>query len=144
MTTDLGAFVAATYKRGCPFINIPTTLLAQVDAAIGFKCGVNHDHIKNALGTFAEPRSILSCFEFLETLKEVDIIYVKVEMLKMALCYNEALINRINQFTLDDIKAFNDIKIGVVIKVKIVPILNAPNKINLLALDIKPNNKFKR
>ena len=112
--TDLGAFVAATYKRGCPFINIPTTLLAQVDAAIGFKCGVNHDHIKNALGTFAEPRSILSCFEFLETLKEVDIINGKVEMLKMALCYNETLINRINQFTLDDIKAFNDIKIGVV------------------------------
>ena len=114
VTTDLGGYVAATYKRGCPFINIPTTLLAQVDAAIGYKCGVNHDGIKNALGCFAKPLAILSCYEFLESLKPIDILNGKVEMLKMALCYDEKLIPSINQYQLDTIKAFNSIKTSVV------------------------------
>ena len=114
VVTDLGAYVASTYKRGCPFINIPTTLLAQVDAAIGYKCGINHDNVKNAIGTYAKPLTILSCHEFLLSLKDIDILNGKVEMLKMALCYDASLINKINDYSLDTVKAFNYIKTKVV------------------------------
>ena len=114
VVTDLGGFVASTYKRGCPFINIPTTLLAQVDAAIGQKCGVNHDNIKNAIGTYAKPLTILSCIEFLVSLKEIDILNGKVEMLKMALCFDQSLIKDINNYQLKTIQAFNEIKEKIV------------------------------
>ena len=52
--TDLGGFVASTYKRGISFINIPTTLLAMCDASIGGKTGIDHQYLKNIVGTFAK------------------------------------------------------------------------------------------
>ena len=53
--TDMGGFVASTYKRGIKFINIPTTLLSMVDASIGGKTGIDHQFYKNIIGTFALP-----------------------------------------------------------------------------------------
>ena len=56
--TDLGGFVASTFKRGIPFIHIPTSLLGMVDAAIGGKTGINLGEIKNQIGTFQNPEAI--------------------------------------------------------------------------------------
>ena len=61
---DMGGFCAATYKRGIDFINIPTTLLAQVDASIGGKLGVDFNHFKNHIGVFQEPKRFLSTLDF--------------------------------------------------------------------------------
>ena len=58
VVTDMGGFVASTYKRGFRFINIPTTLLAMCDASIGGKTGIDHQYLKNIIGTFALPERI--------------------------------------------------------------------------------------
>jgi 3-dehydroquinate synthase len=67
MVCDLGGFVAATYKRGIDFIHIPTTLLAQSDAAIGGKQGIDFLHYKNQVGVFRQPSAIFLFDEFLST-----------------------------------------------------------------------------
>ena len=68
MVTDLGGFAASTFKRGIPYINIPTTLLAMVDAAVGGKTGINFNGLKNEIGAFAPAASVLLDTEFLRTL----------------------------------------------------------------------------
>ena len=60
MVTDLGGFAAATFKRGIRFVNVPTTLLAMVDAAVGGKTGINFNGLKNEIGAFAESRAVSS------------------------------------------------------------------------------------
>lgn len=89
ITTDIGGFVAATYKRGMHFINVPTTLLAMVDASIGGKNGLNFDWNKNIIGTIYQPDEILIAEDFLETLAPQEILSGKVEMLKLALLQND-------------------------------------------------------
>ena len=83
--TDLGGFVASTYKRGISFINIPTTLLAMCDASIGGKTGIDHQYLKNIVGTFAEAEHILVYPEFLKTLDFVELRSGFEEMLKHGL-----------------------------------------------------------
>ncbi|MFN8310510.1 MAG: 3-dehydroquinate synthase [Chitinophagales bacterium] len=68
MITDVGGFSASCYKRGISFLNVPTTLLAMVDAAIGGKTGIDFHQIKNQIGTFNQPDGIFCCAAFLETL----------------------------------------------------------------------------
>ena len=68
MVTDLGGFAAATFKRGISYINIPTTLLAMVDASVGGKTGINFNGLKNEIGAFAPANSVLIETEFLRTL----------------------------------------------------------------------------
>lgn len=80
--TDLGGFAASTYKRGIKFINVPTTLLAMVDAAIGGKTGIDFDGAKNQLGTFAEAEEVLINPIFLETLPERELRSGLAETLK--------------------------------------------------------------
>lgn len=82
---DLGGFVAATYKRGVDFIQVPTTLLAMVDATIGGKLGYNFEGVKNAVGVFANPLKVLICTEFLQTLPLDEKLSGWGEMLKHAL-----------------------------------------------------------
>jgi 3-dehydroquinate synthase len=89
MVTDLGGFVASTFKRGIPFVNIPTTLLAQVDASIGGKTGIDLDAFKNQVGTFAEPDFVFISNEFLETLPAEHLISGFAEMLKHGLISDE-------------------------------------------------------
>ena len=80
--TDLGGFAASTFKRGIRFVNIPTTLLAMVDAAIGGKTGIDFGSGKNAIGTFAEAAEIVVNPAYLETLPERQIRSGLAEMLK--------------------------------------------------------------
>lgn len=72
VTGDLAAFAASTYMRGIKFINIPTTLLSQVDSCIGGKTGYNFGNVKNAIGTFYNPEFVFICTNFLKTLSAAD------------------------------------------------------------------------
>ena len=83
--TDMGGFVASTYKRGVKFINIPTTLLGMCDASIGGKTGIDHQFLKNIIGTFATPEQIFVFPEFLNTLPFEELRSGFAEMLKHGL-----------------------------------------------------------
>ena len=85
VVTDLGGFVASTFKRGIPFVNIPTSLLGMADAAIGGKCGIDLGLAKNQVGTFTWPTSTLIMPEFLETLPEVELKSGMAECIKHGL-----------------------------------------------------------
>ena len=87
--TDLGGFIASTYKRGIKFINIPTTLLGICDASIGGKTGIDHAFLKNVIGTFAEPEQIFVYPEFLKTLPFEELRSGFAEMLKHGLIADE-------------------------------------------------------
>ena len=82
---DLGAFIAATFKRGIPFVNIPTSLLAMVDASVGGKNGINFAGLKNQLGTFTQPNYVLIDPDFLTSLSQQEWESGHAEMLKHAL-----------------------------------------------------------
>ncbi|MBI2869729.1 MAG: 3-dehydroquinate synthase, partial [Chloroflexi bacterium] len=81
---DLAGFVASTYLRGVPFVQVPTTLLAQVDAGIGGKTAVNHGDIKNNIGTFYQPRLVIADTDVLKTLPEAEILNGLAEVIKSA------------------------------------------------------------
>lgn len=83
--TDLGGFVASTYKRGIPFLHIPTTLLAMCDAAVGGKTGIDHLFLKNLVGTFSPPEQIYIFPDFLKTLPQNELRSGFAEMLKHGL-----------------------------------------------------------
>lgn len=85
MITDLGGFAAATFKRGISFINIPTTLLAMVDAAVGGKTGINFNGLKNEIGSFAKASDVLIDSGFLRTLDYENLMSGYAEMLKHGL-----------------------------------------------------------
>ena len=82
--SDLGGFAAATYKRGIDFVNVPTTLLAMIDASIGGKNGINFNNYKNQIGLFSEAQSVIINPQFLKTLNERDILSGLAEMMKYA------------------------------------------------------------
>ena len=82
MITDLGGFVASCYQRGIRFVNVPTTLLAMVDAAIGGKNGVNLGGCKNQIGTFAEPLEVMINPICLSSLPERELLSGLAEMIK--------------------------------------------------------------
>lgn len=82
VTTDLVGFAASIFKRGIRFALVPTSLLAQVDAAIGGKTGVNLDSYKNMVGTFCQPEFTYVCSDVLETLPEREFKSGAAEMLK--------------------------------------------------------------
>ncbi len=83
--TDMGGFVASTYKRGIDFINIPTTLLSQVDASVGGKTGIDVDNVKNMVGTFTLPQSVFIETAFLKTLPARELLSGFAEMIKHGL-----------------------------------------------------------
>jgi 3-dehydroquinate synthase len=85
MVCDLGAFCASVYKRGVDYVLFPTTLMAQCDAAIGGKNGVNFKHYKNQLGTYQLPEAVFIYPEFLRTLSKRQMINGFAEMIKHAL-----------------------------------------------------------
>jgi len=82
---DLAGFVASVYKRGVPYIQIPTTLLAQVDSSIGGKTGVDLDQGKNLLGAFYQPKLVLSDLDLIQSLKRRQIRSALAEIIKYSL-----------------------------------------------------------
>lgn len=85
---DMGGFVASTYKRGMDFLNIPTTLLSQVDASVGGKLGVDFHGFKNHIGIFAEPQNVLIYSDFFETLPKRELYSGYAEVIKHGLIYD--------------------------------------------------------
>ncbi len=85
MVTDLGGMAAATFKRGIRFINIPTTLLAAVDAAVGGKTGINFNGLKNEIGAFAPANEVIISTCFLDTLPRQELRSGYAEMVKHAM-----------------------------------------------------------
>jgi len=88
---DITGFVASTYLRGIPYIQIPTTLLAQVDSSIGGKTGVNLDEGKNLVGTFYQPRLVIIDTECLNTLEKRDFVSGLAEIVKYGIIRDKAL-----------------------------------------------------
>ncbi len=91
MVTDLGGFAASTFKRGIDFINIPTTLLAMVDASVGGKTGINFNGLKNEIGVFNDAKFVILNTQFLETLDAENIRSGYAEMLKHGLISEEKM-----------------------------------------------------
>ena len=83
--TDMGGFIASTYKRGIDFVNIPTTLLSIIDASIGSKTGVNFNQLKNNIGTFTDPKLVIIDKKYLETLDEKNLKSGYAEIFKHSL-----------------------------------------------------------
>lgn len=105
--TDLGGFVASTFKRGISFINIPTTLLAMVDASIGGKTGVDLGKLKNQIGVINQPEMVLILDDFLQTLEERQLRSGFAEMLKHGLIYSTAYWQELKSLrTLDKIAPY--------------------------------------
>lgn len=88
--TDLGGFAAATFKRGIDFVNVPTTLLAAVDAAVGGKTGINFNGLKNEIGAFAPANAVIVSTTFFPTLPEQELKSGYAEMLKHAMLHSHA------------------------------------------------------
>ncbi len=103
MVTDLGGFAASTFKRGIDFVNIPTTLLAMVDASEGGKTGINFNGLKNEIGVFNEPKKVILDTTFLKTLDQENILSGYAEMLKHGLLSNSETLNELLDFDLDNI-----------------------------------------
>lgn len=119
--SDIGGFVASAFKRGIDFINIPTTLLAQVDASVGGKTGINLDHLKNEIGFFNNPHAVFVYPPFLETLDNRQILSGYAEIIKHALIADRNYWEKIQTVDRTDIKELTNLIVrSITIKNKIV------------------------
>lgn len=125
MITDLGGFAGATFKRGIDTLNIPTTLMASVDAAVGGKTGINFNGLKNEIGAFHIPVCVLIDCVFLQTLDRANLLSGYAEMIKHGLIHSEAILNKLFAFDLDskelNINIINElVKESIAVKEQIV------------------------
>ncbi|MFL2903176.1 MAG: 3-dehydroquinate synthase [Candidatus Pelagibacter sp.] len=97
ITGDISSFAASLFKRGLKFINIPTTLLSQVDSSIGGKTGVNTKYGKNLIGTFYQPNLVISDIQFLKTLPKREVVCGYAEILKHSLIADKNFYNFLNK-----------------------------------------------
>ncbi len=121
VVTDLGGFVASTFKRGIKFINIPTTLLSMVDASVGGKTGVDLGNLKNQIGVINQPELVLIDSSYLATLSSQEMRSGLAEILKHGLIASETYWNKVSnlsELNLEDLDTI--IKESVEIKAKIV------------------------
>jgi 3-dehydroquinate synthase len=93
VTGDLAGFVAATYRRGVPYVQLPTTLLAMVDSSIGGKTAVDHGRLKNVIGAFYQPRLVAADIDTLKTLPAVEFSNGMAEVIKMAAIISAPLLS---------------------------------------------------
>ena len=104
ITGDVGSFAASLYKRGIKFINIPTTLLSQVDSSIGGKTGINTKEGKNLIGSFYQPKIVISDTDFLSSLPKREIICGYGEIFKHSLILNKIFYKYLRKNTLQILK----------------------------------------
>lgn len=131
VVTDLGGFVACTFKRGIDFINIPTSLLAMVDASVGGKTGIDLGPLKNQVGIIEEPKMVLIDTDFLETLPQNEYRSGYAEMLKHGLIQEPKYFEVLSTF-LDRDAILPHIYHSVGVKAKVVsedPYEHGPRKI---------------
>ncbi len=100
---DMGGFCAATYKRGIDFIQIPTTLLAQVDASVGGKLGIDFGNFKNQIGVFCEPKAVFIEVDFLKTLPQKQIHSGFAEIIKHCLIADKMMFEEISKQNINEI-----------------------------------------
>lgn len=100
MVTDLGGFAAATFKRGMRFINVPTSLLGAVDAAVGGKTGINFMHFKNEIGAFCEADAVVISTRCFASLPDAELRSGFAEMLKHGLISGPEAYNRLMAFNI--------------------------------------------
>jgi 3-dehydroquinate synthase len=120
---DISGFACATYMRGINFVQVPTTLLAQVDASVGGKVAVNFSGIKNLLGAFQQPHCVINDVSLLETLSKREFSSGLAEMVKHGFIYSTQHLQRISDFldnSLDKAKLSEVIAESVAIKGNIV------------------------
>ncbi len=98
MVTDLGGFAASTFKRGIAFINLPTTLLAMIDASVGGKTGINFCGLKNEIGVFRNASTVFLDTQFLHTLDRPNLLSGYAEMLKHGLISDHQHLTKLLQF----------------------------------------------
>ncbi len=103
MLTDLAGFAATTFKRGIDFLNVPTTLLSQVDASVGGKTGVNFNGLKNEIGTFREPVAVIVNTNFLQTIDSENFKSGFAEMIKHGLIFSPDHLNELESFDFENI-----------------------------------------
>ncbi len=118
---DMTGFCASLYQRGIDFVQIPTTLLAQVDASVGGKTGVNNAYGKNLIGAFYQPRAVYIDTQFLETLPPREFGAGVAEMIKMAVMFDRDFFDSIEKEDLSDPKILKTfIKRCVELKAQVV------------------------
>jgi 3-dehydroquinate synthase len=117
---DMGGFCASTYKRGIDFIQIPTTLLAQVDASVGGKLGIDFQHYKNHIGVFQLPKTVLIDPEFIQTLPEREKLSGYAEIIKHCLIRDEEKWEEISHKSFDEVNLADLISHSVDIKQAVV------------------------
>jgi 3-dehydroquinate synthase len=123
---DIGGFCASTYKRGIDFVQIPTTLLAMVDASVGGKLGIDFDGLKNQVGLFVNPKIVIINPEFLKTLDKNQLVFGFSEVVKHALIADKEFWNTILETPFDKLNWNYIIEKSVQIKNNIV--LNDPRE----------------
>jgi 3-dehydroquinate synthase len=118
---DMGGFIASTFKRGIDFINIPTTLLSQVDASVGGKLGIDLNHLKNEIGVFNNPKAVFINSGFLSTLDKQQLLSGFAELIKHALIADPANWKQVSKANLKDLNTLDRlIEPSVKIKNRIV------------------------
>lgn len=105
VVTDMGGFAASTFKRGIDFIQIPTTLLSQVDASVGGKTGIDLDNVKNIIGTFTQPQAVFISTQFLQTLEDRQLVSGFAEVIKHGLIQDKSLYEMCKSVDLENISA---------------------------------------
>ena len=123
---DIGGFCASTYKRGIDFIHIPTTLLAMADASLGGKLAVDFNNLKNQIGLFANPKTVIIDPNFLDTLPEDQLISGFAEIVKHALISDKKLWKTIKENPFNKLAWKEIITISAELKNRII--LNDPNE----------------
>jgi len=113
---DIVGFAAATFMRGISFIQIPTTLLSQVDSGIGGKTGINHKAGKNLIGAFKQPLQTMIDVEFLKTLPERELVAGYAELIKHGLIRDAYLFQILKQKTIEELKTDHELLMDAVFR----------------------------
>lgn len=130
VVTDLGGFIASTFKRGIAYINIPTTLLSMVDASVGGKTGVDLDNLKNQIGVISQPEMVVIDTTYLSTLPAIEMRSGLAEIIKHGLIASRDYWNKsteLNKLTLEDLEGL----IAESVEIKTAVVTKDPTEENL-------------